>query len=343
MLLVVAGIAGAIYEGGARRRATRAFPPPGAWVDIGGRRIQLDCRGSRSPTVVLEAGLDHFGSLSWDAVHDAIAHTTRVCAYSRAGMMWSDATDDPFDSEGMAKDLRAALNRAGERSPWVMVGHSMGGPYVMTFTAHYPREVAGLVFVDAAHPDQEARMRSAPGTAPSLFQRAKGTAMEVAGPPLVRMGAGRLVPVPPGLPTWTPEMLAAHRAYFATSAAALLKEARAAKATLRTAGRHRRLGARPLVVLTAAAPMSSAARERTGLTPEQDARRLAAWTRLHQDQATWSTRARHEIVDDAAHYIQLDRPDVVIRAVREVVAAVRESYAPPDQRPGPRAEEAVRR
>jgi pimeloyl-ACP methyl ester carboxylesterase len=45
---------------------------------------------------------------------------------------------------------------------------------------------------------------------------------------------------------------------------------------------------------------------------------------LHDDEATWSTHSRHELVPDATHYIHLDRPDVVIRAVREVVGAVRD-------------------
>ena len=65
------------YEQAARRRFARAYPPVGELVDIGGRRIHLDCRGSGSPTVVFESGLDVYGSQSWTKVHDAIASTTR--------------------------------------------------------------------------------------------------------------------------------------------------------------------------------------------------------------------------------------------------------------------------
>src|ERR1039457_1199458 len=87
-LIVLAIIVGVGYEMMARNRAARDFPPLGKLVDIGGRPIQLDCRGSGSPTVVFESGLDMMGSLSWSAVHDEIAKTTRACAYSRAGIMW---------------------------------------------------------------------------------------------------------------------------------------------------------------------------------------------------------------------------------------------------------------
>src|ERR1051326_747732 len=87
----LAALSGSIYEGVSRHRTARKYPAPGVMVDVGGgRRIQLDCRGAGKPTVVFEAGLDNNGSLSWSAVHDSIAQTTRACAYSRPGIMWSD-------------------------------------------------------------------------------------------------------------------------------------------------------------------------------------------------------------------------------------------------------------
>jgi pimeloyl-ACP methyl ester carboxylesterase len=314
LLLVVLG--GAAYETAARGRAVRTFAPPGTMVDVGGRRIQLDCRGAGSPTVVLEAGLDLYGSLSWASVHDSLARTTRTCAYSRAGMMWSDPAPGAFDSRRAARDLHTALQRAGERPPWVLAGHSMGGPYVMTFTARYPAETAGLVMVDASHPDQEARMREAMGIAPSRLHRARDAAMFAVGPALARLGLGRWVPLPPTPASWTPAMQGAHAAFFPTSGVALMKEVRGMEATLATAGRLRRLGDRPVVVLTAVG------RRPPGVSEAQRARQVAAWNRMQADQAAWSTRGRQEIVD-ASHYLHHDRLDLVVGAVREVVAAVR--------------------
>src|SRR5215468_3748086 len=87
VIVLIGGVvaAGVIYEQIARANAGREFPPRGRLVDIGGRRIQLDCRGIGTPIVVFESGLDALGSLSWAAVHDNVAKTTRACAYSRAG------------------------------------------------------------------------------------------------------------------------------------------------------------------------------------------------------------------------------------------------------------------
>src|SRR6202161_3725794 len=89
-LIVAAVIIGAGYEQIMRWRATSEFPVQGRLIDIGGRHMQIDCRGSGAPIVVFEAGLDTMGSLSWSAVHEATAAVTRACAYSRAGVMWSE-------------------------------------------------------------------------------------------------------------------------------------------------------------------------------------------------------------------------------------------------------------
>ena len=311
--------AGAGFEAAMRGRTARRYPPPGRLVDIGGRRLQLDCRGTGSPTVVLESGLDHLGSLSWAAVHDSLARTTRVCAYSRAGIMWSDPAPGPFDARRLARDLHAALVTAGEAAPWVLVGHSLGGPYVTLFTSLYPTEVVGLVFVDASHPDQLASLQQATGKSmkPSTGVLAVASALAWTG--LVRLVSSGGAPA-----SWPAAAVAVPSAYLPTSVRALRAETDALVATLAAAGRVRALGDRPLVVLTAGAAMSPADLAREGLTPAQGARLEAAWQRLQDDESRWSTKSRHELVRDASHYIQFDRPDVVIVAVREVVGRARD-------------------
>src|SRR5258708_4065311 len=154
---------GAIWEQVERQRETRDFPAPGRLVDIGGRRIQIDCRGTGSPTVVFESGLDISGSLSWTKVQDEVAKFTRACAYSRAGIIWSDDKDGPHDGVGVARDLHATLAAANEKGAFVLVGHSLGGPYITIYTKLYGDEVVGLVYVDASHPDQQKRLDAALG------------------------------------------------------------------------------------------------------------------------------------------------------------------------------------
>jgi pimeloyl-ACP methyl ester carboxylesterase len=317
-LLAIVAVSGASFEAVMRHRAARNYPAPGRLVDVGGRRLQIDCRGSGSPTVVLESGLDNLGSLSWAAVHDSLARATRVCAYSRAGVIWSDPAPAPFDARQVARDLHTALTASGEMGPWVMVGHSLGGPYVLLFTGRYGAEVAGLVLVDGSHPAQLARFREATGKSmqPATSVMAIGSTLAWTG--IVRLASDGAAPS-----TWPTAADVIPRAYLPTSVEALRREADAIGATLEEAGRVSRLGARPLVVLTATAKTSPAMLAAEGITQAQGDRVQAAWEALQADEATWSIGGCQERVPNASHYIQFDRPDVVIAAVRDVVARVR--------------------
>lgn len=321
---VVAVATGATLERGARARARHDAPMSGRLVDIGGgRRLQLDCRGAGRPTVVLESGLDHYGSLSWSAVHDSLARTSRTCAYSRAGIMWSDPAPAGFDVRRANQDLRAALRAAGESAPWVMVGHSIGVAYVMTFTRTFAAEVAGLVFVDGSHPDQLARFEQATGRslAPSATVPRIGAA-------LAWTGVVRALPSDAWPSAWPPIVERIAPAYLPTSLAALVAETEAVPATLAAAGTARALGDRPLVVLTSTRAASAAELATLGLTVDQGVQLHAVRRVMHDEQATWSRRGRNEELPDASHYIQFDRPDVVIAAVRDVVTRVRAQGSP---------------
>ena len=135
--------------------AARGISPPydarGTLVEVAGRRLYLDCRGTGQPTVVLENGLGS-GAGGWGFVLPELAERTRVCAYDRAGIGRSDSAPRRPVS-GYVEELRALLAAAGERPPWALVGMSLGGTHVRVFTARHPDEVVGLVFVDAYMPD----------------------------------------------------------------------------------------------------------------------------------------------------------------------------------------------
>lgn len=318
LLLVAILLVGSVCEQIMRWRATREFPPMGRMVDIGGRRLQIDCRGSGSPTVVFESGLDFGGAMSWLQVHAPVAKLTRACTYSRAGIMWSDPAPGPFDPQRAMQDLHTLLANVGERPPFVLVAHSFGGPLTMVFTGLYPKEVAGLVFVDTSHPDMLERQAHAlgqPPPAPSgaikLVSRATWTGIPRL---LVALNSAETIDDPAARP--------AEIAYINRSLPAAIAESQGLAATLSLAGRFRQLDDRPLVVLTSAKPLSAETLQSAHLTEEQGKRLYAATVAMENDEATWSRHSRHESVV-ASHYIQVDRPDVVIAAVRDVVTRVR--------------------
>jgi pimeloyl-ACP methyl ester carboxylesterase len=318
-LILLATIVGVVYEMTSRSRAAREFPPQGKLVDIGGRRMQLDCRGTGSPIVVFESGLDINGSLSWSAVHDEIAKTTRACAYSRAGIMWSDPKDGPQNAKTIAEDLHATLVKAGEKPPFVLVGHSMGGPYVMTYAKYFGPEVAGLVFVDASHPDQVQRFKAVTSYTPSDM-----ILLIKAGVAFAWTGAVRMVPLATqGVPHQPRMAVQAMAAYAPTSLGSLLKEFESGDQTFAEAGTFRQLGNRPVYVLTSMMPLPEEVLAALKLTPEQGRQYQEIWKAMHDEEASWSSQSRHRLVADAGHYIQFDRPDIVVEAVRSVVNDVR--------------------
>ncbi len=129
---------------------TTRYPPPGQLVDIGGHRLHLHCVGQGSPTVVLDAGLGAF-SLDWGAVQPQIATSTRVCAYDRAGLGWSEPGPRPRSPQQFADELHTLLTNAGVEGPYVIVAHSISGKTARLFASQHPKDVAGMVLVDARH------------------------------------------------------------------------------------------------------------------------------------------------------------------------------------------------
>lgn len=322
--LALALMVGSGSEAIIRRRVSREFPVVGRLVDVGGRRIQLDCRGTGSPTVVLESGLDLLGSLSWATVHDSLAATTRVCAYSRAGILWSDPSDRPFSVDAVASDLQRTLERAEERAPFVLVAHSIGGLYATEFTRRSGADVVGLILVDASHPDQVDRLEAATGVGMLPSSRPVSVAATLAG-----TGILRFVPASADPPTAPVDVHRIANAYRPVSIAALASEVRSLPATFGSARTFRSLGDLPLVVLTAGAPTPAATLQTMGMSEAQGTRMRTEWIAMQEERSTWSSNGRHVLVSDASHYLQFDAPNAVVREVREVVRqASREQQLP---------------
>jgi pimeloyl-ACP methyl ester carboxylesterase len=139
-------------------RDRRRYPPPGLLINVDGHAMHLYVRGpdTNGPTVVLEAGMGSF-SPNWHWVQEELAPTVRSVAYDRAGLGWSRPGRRQRDAQTIAMELRDALREAAIEPPYVLAGHSFGGLPVRAFADLYPEQTAGLVLVDASHPDQWVR------------------------------------------------------------------------------------------------------------------------------------------------------------------------------------------
>jgi pimeloyl-ACP methyl ester carboxylesterase len=127
-------------------------PPPGRLIDIGTHRLHLHCVGEGTPTVVFDAALGG-SSLSWRLVQPEVARVTRACTYDRAGFGWSEGGPLPRTAGRVADELHTLLHRAGVAGPYLLVGHSFGGLVMRLFAARHRREVAGLVLIEPAVPE----------------------------------------------------------------------------------------------------------------------------------------------------------------------------------------------
>ena len=274
-------------------------------VDIGGRRLYLECRGTGSPTVVLVSGYGNHGGI-WSVqseelpqppVRPAVAGFTRVCAYDRPGTIGdaddppdrsrSDAVPQPRAAQETVADLHALLHAAAVPGPYVLVGHSLGGLYSRLYASTYPDDVIGMVLVDAT----------------SEVLRAALTPAQWAFVSVLDAGA------------WNPELASYPEletvdlgvAYDAT------QQAEAAQP----------LRPLPLVVLSAMGPPGgpeSVPNVPLGLSEAM----AAAWPASQAFLARLVPDARQVVVPDTGHYIQLEQPPVVIDAIRQVVEAVRD-------------------
>ena len=145
--LTLASVGGGYATAGAAMDA-KAYPMHGQLIDVGGHRLHLNCTGSGSPTVVLQPGGGEMSSnLGWIA--PAVARSTQVCVYDRAGRGWSEPADTPQDGTQIATDLHTLLQKGNIPGPYILAGHSFGGLYTLNFAARYPDEVLGMVLVDS--------------------------------------------------------------------------------------------------------------------------------------------------------------------------------------------------
>jgi pimeloyl-ACP methyl ester carboxylesterase len=137
----------------ARPAASQAWPgdvqPPGRLVDLGGYRLHLWCTGvpqPGAPTIVLSIGGGGF-AVDWSLVQRPLSDSARVCSYDRPGYGWSDAGPYPRTFRQEAFEIRTALDRAGERPPYLLVGQSLGAFVVRRIAENYRKDVHGVVLV----------------------------------------------------------------------------------------------------------------------------------------------------------------------------------------------------
>jgi pimeloyl-ACP methyl ester carboxylesterase len=296
--------AGIVYQAVATSLDRHAYPPPGQLVPIDGRRLHVQAAGSGAPAVVLESGLGGMSS-AWGWIQPEAARFTRVVSYDRPGLGWSDAVDPPVTAVHAARRLRGLLRATGVEAPYVLVGHSMGGLLVRVFADHFPEEVAGMVLIDAAHPDQHRRSAAIERHMSSGFRLLRCI------PLLARLGYVRLTGFFDAWPQGLPPRQAAEAKAFLSSHGHLkttLDESLAWEGLCAEVRRTGRLGDRPLAVVSAGKDALPGSHELQGelAALSSNSRRLAVEGAdhvtlvTHREHALSVVEAIRQVVEDAS-------------------------------------------
>jgi pimeloyl-ACP methyl ester carboxylesterase len=299
------------------------YAQPGQLVDIGGRRINLQCMGNKGPTVILMSGIFSW-SLIWYKTQSVIAQKARVCAFDRANYGFSDSTPRPEILSEVVEDLHKALQAGSIPGPYVLVGHSLGGLEARVYAQRWPQEVAGMVIVDTSpageglidenQPDFDEVIGGESFAADMLhcaLLESHG-ALDPSGADFKNCSGTLPSDTPAALRKVWPQFFTAY--YFAdkVSLMSCLYTHRYDSAD------HHSLGAIPLVVLSAENSWGTW-NATTPAIVRFNRSYLKTWIAMHEALAHLSSRGIHRVIDGSGHQIQLDNPQAIIEAVDDVL------------------------
>lgn len=290
------------------------FPTPGQIVMINGMDMHIHCVGDGEVTIVLESGANAYSD-DWAVVQPQLGELSRTCTYDRAGLGWSALGGDDPTPEVIARNLHGLLAGADITPPYILVGHSAGGASIRMFTALYPDEVAGLVFVDARHESLDPLNRS---EAQNLADREAYESSLNLYRILRDLGIARLFGLPlgrsvnPALNHY-PDNVAYRMVLFSvreTTLQTMIRESRASTASndaLRSAAVPDGL---PVYVLTA-----------------EDSLANDGWESGQDQLASLSVNSVWQTVTNSDHSLHATHPQVIVDAVRRVMTASRSGTA----------------
>lgn len=320
--------AGLCYQWAGAWRDRIRFPAPGRLLRVPGGVLHCFEQGLGSPTIVLESGISA-SSVSWRPVQKELARHCRVVAYDRAGYDWSPRIRKPRTIPQLCIELEAMLKASGAAGPYLFVGHSFGGLLLRHFAAHAPAKVAGLILVDPLEP-----IEWSPLTESQAARLRKGVQLCRRGSLLARLGVVRL-----GLDLLTSGAKALPQFLARASSG------KGVSVTDRLVGEVRKLPPELWPVIkahwcqprgfdnmaeylarlpeTCALPLDDSPLHNLPLVVLSAEKTALAIVEAHRKTAALSSQGKHVIAEGSGHWVQLDRPDLIVSAALDVIEQMR--------------------
>lgn len=308
IIFVVLG-AGYIYEHICRLISSVTIQATGSFVNVEGHKLHYVKQGNSGPTVVFESGLDVGGHLPWYKVQNEVSKFAVTVSYDRAGILWSERGSRPKTCKDIAEELHSFLVKADIKKPYILVGHSMAGLTLRSFISRYPKEVAGVIFIDASHPDQLNRypeeLKSLGKLPPDWLIKFEDS-----------IGVNRLVykTVYPGTEAddYINDIVTQ---FYYKSISATLEEWNSFNYLLKEAGEIKSFGNIPLIVISGTSP------NRLKVYPTERLRKQMPGieSALQKDLLNLSTNSRLVKADKSGHYIQLEQPEIIVESIRQMI------------------------
>ncbi|MCB4782003.1 MAG: alpha/beta hydrolase [Sulfurovum sp.] len=294
------------YEQYALYKASK-LPLDGKYIDINNHKIHVVQKGTGNVPVIFVSGWDTIGHMSWKDVQNKIAKQTYTLSYDRAGILRSDSSDKPRNCTNIAEELYEILKKNRVHKPYIIVAHSLGGIFTRCLIKHHKQDVAGIILVDSAHPNQidfyekkiQNRMKKLPPLWLVKLESYSG---------LVR-GYNYLYGRDISHTKHSDIRNVKNNAFISKSYISYIREGKHIL-QMKEEINGTNFGNIPLIVLSA-----KKTKKTQGIALEN-------WKILQNELANLSTNSKHIWVD-AGHYIQLEKPNVVVDSINEMIKNIK--------------------
>ncbi len=317
--IILTVIGGSVYQAINESNDLKTYPAPGKLIDVDGHLMHIHCKGQGSPTVILELGVGS-AAIAWYEMHKQLAQVTRVCAYDRAGLGYSEPFEYPRRAADIAELLHQLLVEADIKGELILIGWSAGGIYVREFYRKFPVNVKGMLLVDSSHEQQAIRM---PDTAESGSNATLKIASYLAPIGLVRLSG--IVDQRVESSSSPDELKPLLKAIYNQSHTldTLVKESEAFNFDINATDPPDPIGDLPLIVITQGKSLEMSETKQQGISLKLLQLERKVRNELQQELTALSTKSKQIIAHKSGHHIYKDQPALLVESLTDLVKIVR--------------------